>query len=287
MKIVTSPYLKTLYVWNSVSATFFYGGVTPFHSHNTMQLVFDMRKTFKCRVQNTEWGVYKSVIIKENAIHQLDTNDSVQLLLYLDAESEIAKAIRLNYLSGIDICSLNLEVLDYARPGELERCLIEPNAQLLEQLVHRLLNQLIDNQKTDLSDERIKKVINLLASDSSEKMTISHLAKKVFLSESRLRFRFKKATGVPLHRYIIWNKIMLAIGKIMNGSTVQDAAFDCGFTDSSHFHKLLLRMFGVSPSQFIKHNSKKSLQILTRYPLSIESRVFNDESGNANKVYKI
>jgi AraC-like DNA-binding protein len=251
-----------------------------------MQLVFDIRNTFKCRIQYTEWGVYKSVIIKENVIHQLDPNDSVQLLLYLDAESEIAKAIKLKYLSGSDIFSPNLEVLDHTNPGELEQCLIQPDPELLEKIVHRLLNQLVGNQKTDICDERIKKVIKLLATDSSEKITITYLAKKVFLSESRLRFLFKKAICVPLHRYIIWNKIMLAIGKIMNGSTVQDAAIDCGFTDGSHFHKLLLRMFGISPSQFIKDNSRKSLQILTRYPLSMESRVFDDESCNTSRVYK-
>jgi AraC-like DNA-binding protein len=252
-----------------------------------MQIVFDIRKKFKCRIQHTDWRVYNSVIIKENSIHQLDTNDSVQLILYLDPECEIAKAIKLKFLSEGDICSPALDILDYAKPGELEQCLIEPDSELLGQLVHRLLNQLVDNQKIDVCDERIKKIIKLLATDDSEKMTTSYLAKKVFLSESRLRFLFKKAIRVPLHRYIIWNKIMLAIGKIMNGSTVQDAAIECGFTDSSHFHKLLLQMFGVTPSQFIKNNSKKSIHILNRYPMNMESRVFDGESDIAGKLYKI
>jgi AraC-like DNA-binding protein len=160
-------------------------------------------------------------------------------------------------------------------------------AELLELLIHRLLNRLVDNQKKDICDERIKNVIKFLATHSSEKMTINCMAQKVFLSESRLRFLFKKVTGAPLHRYIIWNKIMLAISKIMNGSTVQGGAIDCGFTDSSHFHKLLLRMFGVSPYQFIKHNSKKSFQILTSLPMSMGSRFFDDESGNASRVYRM
>ena len=286
MKLQPDPYSRTLYVWNSVSAIFLYGLVTPAHSHNTMQLVFDIRNSFKCKLQNTDWGVYKSVIIKENAIHQLNTNNSVQLLLYLDAESEVAKKLKSKYLADSDICSLDVELLDHAKPGELEQCLIEPNPRLLEQLVHRLLNKLTHDPNTEICDERIKKAIRLLATGSSERITIRNLAQKVFLSESRLRFLFKKSTGVPLHRYIIWNKIMLAIGKIMNGSAVQDAAIDCGFTDGSHFHKLLLQMFGISPSEFIKNNSKKCIHILSQYPLSIESRFFDDESGNATRVYK-
>jgi len=211
MKIETSPYSKTVYVWNSVSATFFYGVVTPPHSHNTMQFVFDLRKTFKCRVGNGEWGIYKSVIIKENAIHQLDTNDSVQLLLYLDAECELANDFREKYLAEHDISSLDVEIMDYVRPGELERCLIEPDPELLEQLIHHLLNKLVNNQKKEICDQRIKNVIKLLAADSTEKMSIGYLAQKVFLSESRLRFLFKKSTGVPLHRYIFGTGLCLLL----------------------------------------------------------------------------
>ena len=209
------------------------------------------------------------------------------MLIYLDAGSELAKGLRLKYLAKTDICSLGVEMMDYAKPGELEQCLIEPNAGLLEQLIDRLLKQLISDEKKHVYDERIKNVIKLLETDSSEKITISYLAQKVFLSESRLRFLFKKFAGVPLRRYIIWNKIMIAIGKIMNGSAVQDAAIDCGFTDSSQFHKLFMQMFGVSPSQFIKNNSKKNTQILTRRPLNMESRFFDDESGTASRIYKL
>src|SRR5258706_6669805 len=287
MKIKTNPYSRTFYVLHSVSPIFFYDCVTPPHSHNTLQLVFDLRKTFKCRVQHSGWRVYKSVIIKENAIHQLDTHDSVQLILYLDAESDAAKGLKLEYLGESDIFPLNVDIFDYAKPGELEQCLIEPNPELLEEVVYRLLNQLVDSQQREIGDERIKGVIKLLTLDGSEKMTIRHLARNVSLSESRLRFLFKKSIGVPLHRYIIWNKIMLAIGKIMNGSTIQDAAFDCGFTDSSHFHKLLLQMFGVSPSQFMKNNSKRNTQILSRHPLNMESRFFDNGYENPTRVYEM
>lgn len=287
MKIDSTPYAKTLYVWNSVSAVFFYGDVTLPHSHNTMQLVFDIRKTFKCRLHDHEWGIYKSVLIKENAIHQLDPDNSVQLLLYLDAQSEAAKVLRAKYLSVNDICSLDANILEYVVPGELEQCLIEPDLQLLEKLVYRLLQILAGDKKITGYDERIKAVQQLLNNDGYERVSIQYLAKKVFLSESRLRFLFKKNTGIPLHRYIIWNRIVQAIGMIMNGATVQDAALECGFTDSSHFHKLLLQMFGISPSQFIKNNSKKNIQILTGSPMNLDSSFYDDASGKPTRVYKL
>jgi AraC-like DNA-binding protein len=238
-------------------------------------------------VGNTNWQVYKSVVIRENTIHQFDSNKSVQLLLYLDAETEIAKSIKSKYLNGIDASSLEINILENVSPGELEKCLTNPNSQMLEQLVLRLLNAITESKLPSLPDERIEKVIKLLATDNYEKITIAFLAKKIYLSESRLRFLFKSRTGVPLHRYIIWNKITLALKKIMNGDTVEDAAVSCGFTDTSHFHKLLVQMFGVTPSQFIVNNSRRQLKLFTPTKMNIQTRFYDEYSGKTEVIHCI
>ncbi len=137
-----------------------------------MQLVFNVRKRFKCRLQNTEWGIYKSAIIRENAIHQLNSNNSVLLIIYLDAESEIAKTIKLKYLQDSDICSPDMDIFNIIKPGDIEQCLIEPNSELLEQIINQLLNELVD-KKPMLSDERVTTVLHLLTTGHSEEMTVS------------------------------------------------------------------------------------------------------------------
>lgn len=95
MKHGKSPYTSAVYVWNGTSTVFFSSCLTPFHSHNTMQLVLDTQTSFRFRVKNGSWGIYKSLIVKENVIHQLDTNKSVQLIVYLAADSPIC--IRVKY----------------------------------------------------------------------------------------------------------------------------------------------------------------------------------------------
>jgi len=268
-----------------VSAVFYSSYFTPFHSHNTMQLIFDIRKKFKFRTQHAGWGVYKTLIIKENVIHQLDTNHSVQLIIYVDAASDIAKAIRSKYLGQSDFFSPGAELLDFVRPGELEQCLIEPDKGLLEKLVRRILDKLADNKNIASTDERVKKVIGLLASEHSGDMTISQLSGIVFLSESRLRTLFVRSTGVSLHRYIIWNKITHAISKIMNGATVAEAAIGCGFADSSHFHKMILQLFGISPSQFIRDNSKRNTEICNPSPLNLITSQYDERSWDIERVF--
>ncbi len=177
--------------------------------------------------------------------------------------------------------------MDLVKPGELEKCLIKADSGVLEKIVMKLLNEIIDSQKSALTDERVTNIIKLLAKEDSEEMNISFLAKKIYLSESRLRYLFKYFTGVSLHRYIIWNRIMLAINKILNGATVAEAAVSCGFLDSSHFHKMLLQMFGVTPSQFIKENNKSEVVKCNRYPIMLESRLHNERSGDIQEIQRL
>ncbi len=281
MRVVRTPYTTTLYIWNCVSAFFYSSYITPFHSHNTMQLIFDLRKKFKFRIQNSDWALYKSLIIKENIIHQLDTSKSVQLIIYVDPSSEIAQSIKRKYLQQNAFFAFDdTDILHFLKPGELEQCLIEPNKELLEKLVHQILNKLVYNEMKCFYDERVKKVIGILDGERSDEMTIRLLSKQVFLSESRLRQLFKSATGVSLHRYIILKKIILAVSRIMNGATIAESAITSGFSDSSHFHRMIFQIFGISPSKFIRNNCTKNIEKSSLSPLSLVTRQYNERFWN-------
>ncbi|MFM9840574.1 MAG: helix-turn-helix domain-containing protein [Cyclobacteriaceae bacterium] len=286
MRSERRPYTTTLYIWNGVSAVFFSSCVTPFHSHDTIQLMFDLRDRFKFRIQSKEWGSYKSLIIKENTIHQLDTNGSVQLIIYLDASCDAAIAIKQKYLRDDEICSPDLSVEQFSLAGELEQCLLDPNKELLLKVVHRLLKVLTGDLSPIKTDERVSTVLQLIAADPTNKLSIAYLADKIFLSESRLRSLFKKSMGVSLHRYIIWHKIRVASAKIMNGSTIIDAAEECGFNDTSHFHKMMVQMFGVSPSQFMKENNRVNIELCDSSPLRMETKQYGEKFWNVEKVIR-
>jgi AraC-like DNA-binding protein len=250
-------------------------------------LLFDLRKKFKCRIQNGPWGAFNSLIIKEDVIHQLDTSNSVQLIIYIDASSEIAKALRSKYLQQKDFISPDMDILNLLTPGELGKCLIEGNKDLFEKLVHQILDSLIENKSTKVIDERVKKVIGLLADENSDRITIQDLSGMVFLSESRLRYLFKNNMGISLQKYIIWNKITYAISRIMNGCTVIEAAICCGFSDSSHFHRMILQMFQISPSQFLKDNNKRKIEICNRQPLNLITKQYDEGYWNIEKPPEI
>lgn len=287
MKLHQAPYNKTVYVWNSVSAFFMYGPVTPLHNHNTLQLAFCLRQHFRCRTENTGWRSCKTVAIQANALHQFDPCGGLHLLLYLDAESAVARYIQEKYLQSGAITSLDADIHDFIKPGLLESCLAKPNPDVMGHLVQQLLRQLTGIQQPAAFDKRVKQVMALLAAGDTEKPTITQLASKVFLSESRLRSLFKQQTGVPLHRYILWSSLVRGVQMMVNGGTVAEAALAAGFTDTSHFHKTLLQMFGVNPSQFIKNNSQNNILLLSPLPMALETRFYNEVTGRADQVYAL
>ncbi len=275
MKHGKSPYTSTFYMWNGVAAFFYSSHLTSFHSHNTMQLVLDTQTDFRFKVKSANWKTYKSLIIKENVIHQLDTNDSVQLIIYLDAETRIAQAIKSKYLAENEIYPLDLNIYHFVNSNDLQQALLNPEPTLLENLINRILGSLSLEIENVPEDERILKIEQAISTTHPEETTIKFLADKACLSESRLRSLFKDVTGVSLYHYILWNKIRYATNQIMAGYTVNDAAIDAGFTDSSHFHKMMVKMFGISPSKFLKDNKEDNMVMCDQSPLHFETRVYN------------
>jgi len=249
-----NPYTSAFYTWKGASAVFFSSCITPFHRHNAIQLILDTQQEFRFRTRDSGWKTYRSLIIKENVVHQLDTNNSVQLIIYLDTATEIARAIRSEYLSRDEAYSPPVNIFHFANSRQLQQALLRCDAVLVEALVHRVLTWLSRKVGIAPSDERVVRVEQVIAATPPTEISMKALAGEVCLSESRLRALFRKVTGTPLYRYILWSKIRFATNRIMAGDSVNDAAMKAGFTDSSHFHKMMVQVFGTSPSKFLKEN---------------------------------
>ena len=285
MKTDAKPYRTSFYMWHGVSAFFFSSCITNIHSHNTMQIIVDIQSSFKCRINNWEWETYQNLIIRENVIHQLNTNDSVQLLIYLDSETAAAKDIKSKYMDNLDVYSPDMNILKDIDPKALQQAILKPDPELLQSVVNQVLALLCNKRDTPASDERIIKARQIIASRHPLDISVKCLADLTCLSESRLRVLFMKETGVPVYKYMMWSRIRFAINRIMNGCAVNEAALEAGFADSSHFHKMMVRMFGLSPSQFIKSNRKFNIVTCDSLPLNFETSVYNKQ-GDVERIYR-
>ena|ERR1700761_7893411 len=156
MKLARSPYRTDFYMWHGLSAFFFSSYVTDVHSHNTLQIFVDLHDAFKCRIGNGKWESYKSLVIRENVMHQLDTNGSTQLLIYLDKETSAAKELKKRYLDEQDIFRPDMNILKDIEPDALQQTLLAHDAEKMLNIVNRVLELLCGSQIFK-SDERISK----------------------------------------------------------------------------------------------------------------------------------
>ena len=255
MKIVRRPITSSIYRWNGISAMYYSSHLTPFHSHNNLQLIFDIQESFKLRTQKSYWRKYKSLVIKENVIHRLDTNRSVQLIIYIDPSLDIAEKIKCAFLHNSEILDLEVEIRNLVSVKTLQDSLLSSDKSLLRKFIREIINTILNGITVCTEENRIKQIKYLIQYDPAVFDT-RMVATKVFLSESRLRALFKEQTGISLHKYILWNRLMQSICRIMNGSNIHDAAIYAGFEDSSHLHKTMVKLLGEHPSSFINRNKE-------------------------------
>jgi AraC-like DNA-binding protein len=273
-------------LWNGVSAIFFSNCITNTHSHNTLQIIADIHDRFRCRVNDAPWITRKNLIIRQDTPHQLDTNDSTQLIIYLDTATAAARSIIARYLLSDNAAEPDLNLFSIIRPDALQQVLLTPDPQTLHNIVSRILQQLSGETPAFAKDDaRIRVIKQAIDESQPDQLHITPLAAQVHLSESRLRSLFKEQTGTPIYKYILWSRIRFAINRIMTGSPINDAAWEAGFTDNSHFHKILVTMFGISPSQFLKDSKTMEIFTCDSSPLNFETTVY-DANGHPEKIYK-
>jgi AraC-like DNA-binding protein len=250
MKALFGPFCSPLYFRNGTASVFFSSCITPVHTHNTLQFVYDLTGSFLFRTKGEKWRKYQSLILRENVAHQLNTNGNAQLIIYIDALSDTASKIKQRYLVGVDCGEPEIEF------SPLEHILFHENLvrsqKSLQLLVDLIINKLTISSTEGLVDGRIDDVVRSIKNQECVHLSIDQLADEACISPSRLRMQFKHETGVPLHHYLVRQRLLGAIKLIINGASIQNSAYAAGFNDTSHFHKLMLKMFGISPSAFIK-----------------------------------
>ncbi len=84
-----------------------------------------------------------------------------------------------------------------------------------------------------------------------QKLYINDLAKKINLSESRFKHKFKEEIGIPPNEYILKLKINKAKEIIQKDElSFTNIAYDLGFSTSSYFSTVFKKYQGTSPSKF-------------------------------------
>jgi two-component system response regulator YesN len=94
-------------------------------------------------------------------------------------------------------------------------------------------------------------VIRFVKSQPSVDFRLEDLARRVGLSLSRFKVRFKLETGMSPRQFILRTKIEAACARLLEGrESIGKIAFDMGFPTSQYFATVFHRFEGVSPKVY-------------------------------------
>jgi AraC-like DNA-binding protein len=105
-------------------------------------------------------------------------------------------------------------------------------------------------------DSRIVSACELIAGARGSKLSLGEIAAHVGLSESRLTHLFKAVVGIPIRRYIMWQKLRRAIDVAAQEDRLfTDAAYEAGFADQAHFTRTFKEMLGFCPGDLMSRRA--------------------------------
>jgi AraC-like DNA-binding protein len=94
-------------------------------------------------------------------------------------------------------------------------------------------------------------VLHLIRSQPAAEFRLEDLARRVGLSLSRFKARFKQETGMSPRQFILRTKIETACERLAKGNeAISDIAFDLGFPTSQYFATVFHRFEGVTPKVY-------------------------------------
>ena len=79
---------------------------------------------------------------------------------------------------------------------------------------------------------------------------MASIAGAVALSPDYLGRLCKQQTGISFSANIRWERLVTAVGHLIDGRSVTDAAHLAGFADGSHANKVCWEMTGATPRDF-------------------------------------
>ena len=187
---------------------------------------------------------------------QFATEESSAMIAALYWEPESTSFQRA--AAQFDVTTPRAFVCQYTKTHELTK-LYDPAATLAEAdaLLARIFGlPPLEGSAAAVNDSRIVEALSFLRASPDRYDSIDALAERVHLSPSRFAHLFKQQVGVPVRRYVLWQKMRRALDLAMAGDSLTTAALSAGFADSAHLSRTVRAIMGVAPEFLFRYRER-------------------------------
>ena len=249
-----------------------------FHFHEFDKIVILISGKVDYTVEGTTYKLepWDILLVRHHMIHKAAIDLSVpyeRIIIYLDSayverfapEAGLmdcfAAAEKRRYClmrpdaGGVERLKEALERLEKTQGDELFGAQLLRGTMLVQLLV--LINRiaLSDNSReknTSESGGKIAPALSYINENLTRELSIDDMAAMCYMSRYYFMRLFKTQTGCTVHNYIRQKRLVLAARLIREGMSASAAAAECGFSDSSAFHRAFTKTFRVSPGKIKK-----------------------------------
>ena len=113
--------------------------------------------------------------------------------------------------------------------------------------------QAVSNPNQRRQRERLDAILEFLAQNYANKITLDRVAKSINVSPYRFCHVFRELTGRSFSRYLLHFRIFKAQEMLIQESkSITEIALACGFNNVSYFNHVFRKMTGCAPGQYRK-----------------------------------
>lgn len=108
---------------------------------------------------------------------------------------------------------------------------------------------------------RMSRVYSYVEQNISASITITEMADAACLSPHHFARTFKTETGKTPRQYLLDARIAHAKQRLVEGQTIADVAFNCGFSSQSHMTSAFKTTTGITPGEFRRRGQVERIEL--------------------------
>lgn len=180
---------------------------------------------------------------------QINANKHINLL---KASDQLLALIKGNIVRIKEISKLGNFGSDLLKESYLTELLVYLNYLYLENIEG-------DYHVDVTCNKNIDQLIRYICMNLQGDLSLDVLADQLYISKYHLSRQFKRYTGLTLHRFIQYKRMLTAKDLLRKGTNVTTVCHECGFQDYSNFIRAFTREFGMSPKQYSLSSNKTNV----------------------------
>jgi AraC-like DNA-binding protein len=131
------------------------------------------------------------------------------------------------------------------RLGDLAVPLLAKRPALAAEALRRVA-ALLPLGRAPLADERVEQLLTMLRQRDVLERPLQSAARTLGVTPSHLSERFARIVGLPLRRWVLWERTRRSLQRLDTGSGVA-AAYHAGFADQPHMVRTYAQHFSYTP----------------------------------------